>query len=82
MAALDTGGTSDIITHLESGWLARDLDDLAAGVAALAADDDLNSTVRRGARAKAEVAFASEGIAARVEAVYREALGRVEAALR
>ncbi|HET9494996.1 MAG TPA: glycosyltransferase family 4 protein [Chloroflexia bacterium] len=80
VAALDTGGTSDILTHMESGWLARDLDDLAQGVAALAADDDLNTRVRQGARAKAEESFASDGVAAQVELIYRDAMSRAEAA--
>ena len=82
IAALKTGGTSDIITHLESGWLAGDLDDLAASVAALALDDALNSHVRSGARAKAKEAFSSDVVAARVEEVYRDALARAEARLK
>jgi glycogen(starch) synthase len=76
IAALETGGTSDIITHMESGWLAPDLDDLARGVTALASDDDLNRRMRDGARAKAEVSFASQSVAAQVEALYRDAMER------
>jgi glycosyltransferase involved in cell wall biosynthesis len=81
IAALDTGGTSDIITHLESGWLARDLGELAAGMAALATNDGLNRQVRSGARKKASEAFASEGVSVRVEAVYRDAIARSKAAV-
>ena len=80
IAALDTGGTPDIITHMESGWLARDLDDLARGVAALASDDDLNRRVRVAARVKAEDTFAAVRVAPQVEAVYREAMARAKAA--
>jgi glycosyltransferase involved in cell wall biosynthesis len=82
IAALNTGGTPDIISHMESGWLASDMDDLAAGVAALASDEGLNSQVRAGARARAEQAFSSESVVAQVEELYRGAMERAEAALR
>ena len=81
IAALDTGGTPDIITHLENGWLAPDLDDLANGVATLAEDDELNARLRIGARAVAERSFASSKVAAEIEAVYRASIARAEAAL-
>ncbi len=75
IVALDTGGTSDIIEHAESGWLARDLGEFAAGIRRVVEDDQLNNLLRVGARHRAEMKFAAPGVSERVEGVYLRALG-------
>lgn len=74
IVALDTGGTSDVIEHGTSGWLAYDLDELAEGVRAVVYDAELNSSLRRGARRRAEQKFAAPVVGAQVEELYRSLL--------
>ncbi|MEO8286467.1 MAG: glycosyltransferase family 4 protein [Chloroflexota bacterium] len=74
IVALDTGGTSDIIVHKSSGWLAQNKDQFVEGVQALADDDALNLMLRRGARDRAEQVFAAPKVAAEVDALYRRLL--------
>lgn len=72
IAAMDTGGTRDIIVDGQTGLLARDLDTLAAAVARLVADQPLAGML--GARAAAFVRdrFDSRRVVARIETLYRE----------
>ena len=70
IVAMSTGGTSDIITHGESGWLAQNTADLAEGARAVASDPALNTSLREGARRQAETGFSSDRVAARVESLY------------
>ena len=74
IVALDTGGTRDIISHMESGWLAGDMDSFVAGMQKVSQDLPLNMKLREGARARAEERFSSERVSARVEALYRKLL--------
>jgi glycosyltransferase involved in cell wall biosynthesis len=74
IVALDTGGTRDIVTHMESGWLASDMDSFVEGVQKVSQDSDLNMRLRAGARARAEERFSSERVSARMEALYRKLL--------
>jgi glycosyltransferase involved in cell wall biosynthesis len=74
IAALNTGGTSDIIIHDVSGWLASDPDDFAQGVHALATDDALNARLRAGARLMSETVFAAPVVSAEIESLYSSLL--------
>ena len=74
VVALDTGGTGDIISHMESGWLAGDMDSYVEGMRRVSGDSSLNTRLRAGARARAEGRFSSERVSARVEALYRKLL--------
>ena len=70
VAAMATGGTSEILEHDRSGLLAHDADSLADAVARLAADDALRHRLAEGARVRAE-AFSPAALVPRYEAAYR-----------
>ncbi|HEU5319947.1 MAG TPA: glycosyltransferase, partial [Methylomirabilota bacterium] len=74
MAAMDTGGTREILEDGRSGLLVRDAAGLGEAVARLAGDDALRARLAEGARARA-AAFAPEALVPRYEAVYRRLLG-------
>jgi glycogen(starch) synthase len=74
IVALDTGGTGDIIGHVESGWLAHDTQSFADGIHQVVQNTSLNKQLRVGARRRAEEQFASTHVAARVETLYRRLL--------
>jgi glycogen synthase len=80
IAAMNTGGTVDIIVNGESGWLATDAKRLAEGVRAVATDDALNASLRLGARKKAETTFAAPVVSAQVEDLYLMLLEQAEKA--
>jgi glycosyltransferase involved in cell wall biosynthesis len=70
IAAMDTGGTREIVRDGESGLLVRDAEGLAGAVARLAAEEDLRRRLSAGARTRAEE-FAPSALVPRYEAVYR-----------
>jgi len=74
LAAMDTGGTREILEHERSGLLVRDAAGLGEAVARLAGDDALRARLAEGARARA-AAFAPAALVPRYEAVYRRLLG-------
>lgn len=79
IVAMNTGGTGDIITHGESGWLAQDIAGLVEGARAIASDEALNARLRAGARRQAETIFASDHVAAEVEQLYANLLAECTA---
>jgi len=72
VAAMDTGGTRDIVRHDVTGLLSTSRDGLARDVARLAGDASLRARLGAAAQAHVERSFASAAVAARVEALYRE----------
>jgi glycogen(starch) synthase len=70
VAAMDTGGTREIVRDGESGLLVADAPALGAAVARLVHDDALRARIGEGARARA-VAFSPPALLPRYEAVYR-----------
>jgi glycosyltransferase involved in cell wall biosynthesis len=70
VAALDTGGTAEILEDGRSGLLARDAQGLADAVSRLVADDALRHRLAEGALARAE-AFSPAALIPRYEVVYR-----------
>lgn len=76
MAAMDTGGTRDIIVHLQTGLLSGSAEALGEDVATLVADRPLALRLGEGARAHVDAMFASDRVVPRIEAIYREALGQ------
>jgi glycosyltransferase involved in cell wall biosynthesis len=79
MAAMDTGGTRDIVIHEETGLLAATPEAFARDVARLCQDDGLRRRLGAGARRRAEAVFDTSAVVPRMEQVYREALARAEA---
>ncbi|HKP51548.1 MAG TPA: glycosyltransferase family 4 protein [Chloroflexia bacterium] len=74
IVVLDTGGTRDVISHGESGWLAHDMSSFAEGIRAVVDNAELSQALRTGARHCAEEKFASDHVSARVETLYRRLL--------
>jgi glycogen(starch) synthase len=76
IAAMNTGGTPDIVTHGETGLLSTTIEGLAADVKRLRADEALRARLGEGARRRVEQKFDAPSVIARVEALYTEVLNR------
>jgi len=74
IAAMDTGGTRDIVIAGRTGLLSSNAASLGADVARLAGDRDLASTLGRAARVHVEATFSAGRVVERVERVYRDAM--------
>ncbi len=70
VAAMDTGGTREILEHANSGLLVKDARELSAAIAQLVGDDALRARLSEGARDRAR-AFSAEALVPRYEDVYR-----------
>jgi glycosyltransferase involved in cell wall biosynthesis len=70
IAAMNTGGTADIVQDGVTGLLVTTVDELGDAVARLAADDELALQLGAGAQAHVERTFSSARVAARTEALY------------
>ncbi len=79
IVALDSGGTSDVITHSVSGWLAHDTAGFIEGVRLVCTDDKLNETLRHGARQTATTTFSAPVVAHQLEDLYVSLLTRLGA---
>jgi glycosyltransferase involved in cell wall biosynthesis len=73
VAAMDTGGTREILEHEQSGLVVERADELAEALRRLVEDAALRERLREGARARAQ-AFAPATLVPRYEAVYRTLL--------
>jgi len=71
IAAMNTGGTSDIIADEESGLLSASTGELAEDVARLAADPALRVRLGAGAARVAEARFDTSVVVERMESLYR-----------
>jgi glycosyltransferase involved in cell wall biosynthesis len=74
IAAMDTGGTRDIIQPGVTGCLSTDIEGLARDVERLTADERLRAALGAAARAEARARFATPSVVERVEQVYRSLL--------
>ena len=72
IAAMNTGGTADIIVHGETGLLSTSTDGLAADVARLARDAALRARLGEAAATRAREHFDLPVVIGRMEALYRE----------
>lgn len=70
IAAMETGGTREILSDGESGLLVRDAEGLGDAVARIVHDEALRARLRDGARERARD-FSPEVLLPRYEAVYR-----------
>jgi glycosyltransferase involved in cell wall biosynthesis len=70
IAAMNTGGTPDIIKHGETGLLSDTPEGLAADVKQLRADQGLRQRLAGGARRLAEQSFDAPAVVQRIESVY------------
>ena len=80
VAAMDTGGTRDIIIDEVTGLLSASPDELGGDVARLVADRALADRLAAAGRAHVERTFASASVVERVESLYRRGDRVAEAA--
>jgi glycosyltransferase involved in cell wall biosynthesis len=76
IAAMDTGGTTDIIVDQETGLLSRSADGLGDAVARLRGDGALRSRLSAAARDRVERLFDARVIVQRMEQLYNDLAGR------
>jgi glycosyltransferase involved in cell wall biosynthesis len=72
IAAMNTGGTPDIIVNGQTGLLSTTPDGLAEDVRRLREDADLRARLSAAARVHAEERFDAPAVVARIEALYLE----------
>jgi glycosyltransferase involved in cell wall biosynthesis len=70
MAAMNTGGTIDIVRHEQTGLLSSSPDELGDHVARLVGDRGLAARLADHARAHVERHFEAASVVARIEALY------------
>jgi len=80
IAAMDTGGTRDIVIHEETGLLSQSAQGLGDHVARLRADEPLRDRLGRAARERTERVFDAGSVIDRVESLYRDLAGTSRAA--
>jgi len=71
IAAMDTGGTRDIIKPGETGLLSTTVEAFAGDLAKLAHDERLGLALGAAARTHARARFATSSVVERIEQVYR-----------
>lgn len=74
IAAMDTGGTTDIVVHEETGLLSATPDGLAKDVRRLRADSALRVRLGEAAKKRAASLFDAPSVVGRIESLYRELL--------
>jgi glycosyltransferase involved in cell wall biosynthesis len=75
IAAMETGGTGDIVTHERTGLLSHSATELGDHVARLIADRELAQRLGVAASRHAEAHFAADIVVAQTERLYRDLLG-------
>ena len=70
MAAMNTGGTADIIDDERTGLLSKDAEELSEDVRRLVGDSALRERLGKAARARAAERFDSPAVVARIERLY------------
>ena len=75
IAAMDTGGTRDVVEPGVTGLLSTSPQALAADIRRLAADPGLRASLGGAARRKVEREFDAAAVVPRVESLYRELAG-------
>jgi glycosyltransferase involved in cell wall biosynthesis len=78
VAAMNTGGTADIVVDGETGLLSRSTAALGIDLARLVSDGDLRAKLASGAARRAEDVFDTPVVLARVEALYRELIAHAK----
>ena len=76
IAAMNTGGTPDIVIDEQTGLLSASPEELAVDVRRLREDDALRRRLGAAARSRAESQFDSPAVVARIERLYAELVAR------
>jgi glycogen synthase len=76
VAAMDTGGTRDVVVPGETGLLSTTPEGLAADIARLVADPALRTRLGEAARVRVRAAFSSTAVVERMAALYERVIAR------
>jgi glycogen synthase len=76
IAAMNTGGTPDVIADEETGLLSGTPDELADDVRRLRGDGELRARLGAAARKRAEACFDAPAVVERIHRLYLELLGK------
>jgi glycogen synthase len=76
IAAMNTGGTPDIIQNGETGLLSRTFEELSGDIRRLRHDPDLRARLGAAARARALATFDTSVVIPRIERLYQDLLAR------
>lgn len=71
-AALDTGGTREIVVDEETGLLSQDVEEFGRDIGRLRADADLRERLGRAARRRVETLFETGKVVAQLERLYED----------
>jgi glycosyltransferase involved in cell wall biosynthesis len=76
VVAFDIGGLSDIVSHRETGWLAKgfDIDDMAEGISWIISDETIRKRLSSSARKKALDMLSPASIVEQYARVYESAV--------
>ena len=74
MAAMDTGGTRDIIEHERTGLLSSTAEGLAGDLSRLLGDPALASRLGAGAQAHVTSTFDASAVVSKIEALYEDVM--------
>ena len=74
IAAMDTGGTGDIVKHEVTGLLSATAEGFARDLARLASDPPLRDRLGQSAAAHARAHFEASSVGARIEALYESVI--------
>jgi glycogen synthase len=76
VAAMDTGGTRDVVVDGETGLLSTSPHGLAADLARLVADTELRARLGAAARRHVRATFSADAVVGRVAALYADLIAR------
>jgi glycosyltransferase involved in cell wall biosynthesis len=76
IAAMDTGGTADIVLTGRTGLLSTTVEGFGDDLARLAGDPDLRAELGRAARARIDERFDASVVVTRIEKLYRDLIDR------
>jgi glycosyltransferase involved in cell wall biosynthesis len=76
IAAMDTGGTADIVIHDETGLLSKTPGELSRDIARLARDEVLRERLGEAARAHVERTFTRPAVVDRILDLYEDVVRR------
>ena len=76
IAAMDTGGSRDIVVDQKTGLLSQTSDGLAQAVADLYKDERLRQVLAGAAKRRMEAKFSTVNVISQMEALYGQLVGK------
>ena len=76
IAAMDTGGSRDIVVDRKTGLLSQTSDGLAQAVACLYKDEQLRQSLAGAAKRRVASRFSTANVVGQIEALYKNLIGK------